>query len=137
VLGTSSNGAAATARREQLTLDFTNISASPCELRGYPDVDFLRAGADGPLSEPDTFSVAQAVTRVELAPGGTAIATATFVTNDPRNVGGYGCDDAVAVRTFLPDSPMAISSGILDANGVSVRHFFVCGHGVVDSALRT
>jgi hypothetical protein len=132
----SGGGGGAATRSERLTLVFTNIASSPCDLRGYPNVDFLRAGAGGPLSEPDTFASTQDdATRVELAPGGAAVATATFVTDDPSNAQGFGCDDAVAVRAFLPGLSAAIYAGIQDAHGVPLRHFFVCGHGIVVSAL--
>lgn len=123
-------------RRQRVTLVYTNISTSACVLRGYANVDFLRAGVGGPLSEPDTFARSVPIRRVELAPGGVARASAAFMTNDPRNTHGSHCDDAVAVRTFPPGSTVAIASGLRDAHGVTLRHFYVCGHGVVISALQ-
>jgi hypothetical protein len=115
---------------------FTNVSASTCYLRGFPNVDFLRGGNHGPLSEPDAFSTVLPANRVELAPGGAASASATFVTNDPQNVRGSRCDDAVGVRTFPPGSSAALSSGVHDTHGAPLSHFYVCGHGVVVSALQ-
>ena len=123
-------------RRQQVTLVLTNISSSKCVLRGYPNIDFLRSGAHGQLSEPDTFSAAHPVTSVELKPGGAATATATFVTNSPRNAHGLHCDDAVALRAFPPGSTVAISAGIRDAHGSTLPQFYICGHGVVVTALQ-
>lgn len=130
-------------RRQQLTLVFTNISSGPCYLRGYPSVDFLRSLTNGPLSEPDTFLGAApgsgklTAPRVDLAPGGTATSSAAFVGNGPRNPHGSRCDSAVAVRAFPPDSTVPLAAGVRDARGVPVQQFYVCGHGVLVSVLRS
>jgi len=124
-----------TTSRQSLMLAYLNVSTAACVLSGYPNVDFVHAGAVGPFGEPDTFAAKiSTVSRVELAPGGEAMATAGFITNGPLNVSGSRCDDAVGVRTFVPGSSAAITASADDAYGNPLQQFFVCGHGVVVSA---
>jgi len=121
--------------RQSLALVYVNVSAAVCVLSGYPSVDFVRAGTGGPLSELDTSATKpRTVSRVELAPGGGATATASFTTNGPLNAGGSRCDGAVAVRTSVPGSSTAMTSSVDDAHGNPLQQFFVCGHGVVVSS---
>ena len=124
-------------RVQQLTLVFTNVSHSACMLRGYPSVDFLRVGARGPLSAPDSFSRAAKVADVRLSPGGAAESLITFTTNSYGNSRGSRCDAVAAVRAYAPGSTRALISGVRDdGNGHVVPDFFVCGHKVVVRALQ-
>lgn len=55
-------------------LSFTNTSASPCSLTGFPGVRLLRAGA--PLG-PEAQRTAKPVSRVQIAPGDSVTAQLT------------------------------------------------------------
>ena len=123
-------------RTQQLTLVFTNVSNSACTTRGYPSVDFLRAGVHGPLSAPDSYSGAAKVTNVRLAPGGAARSLITFTANSDANSRGSHCDAVIAVRVYPPDSTKALISGARDEQDHPISHFYVCGHKVVVQALQ-
>lgn len=124
-------------RVQQLTLVFTNVSHAACTMHGYPSVDFLWAGARGPLSAPDSFSRGAEVTDVRLSPGGAATSLIAFTTNGNANSRGSRCDAVVAVRVYPPGSTQALISGARDAGtGLVVPHFYVCGHKVVVQAVR-
>lgn len=123
-------------RTQQLTLVFTNVSHAMCTLRGYPSVDFLRAGIHGPLSAPDSFSRATKVTNVRLSPGGAAKSLISFTTNSTANSRGSRCDEVVAVRVYPPGSVNALISGARDATNHDIPHFYVCGHRVVVRAVQ-
>jgi Protein of unknown function (DUF4232) len=121
---------------QQLTLVFTNVSRSTCIVSGFPSVDFLRAGVQGPLSAPDSFSRTTAVPDVRLSPGSAARASITFTTNSYANSRGSRCDEAVAVRAYLPGAVGALVSGARDGANHRIQYFYVCGHKVVVQALQ-
>lgn len=131
---------AALTRDQTLTLVFTNTSGFACTLRGYPSVDFLRAGIRGPLSTPDAFSASASVTPVRLASGAAASAAITFATDGSANgtangsattPGGSRCEDVIGVRVYPPDSVTALSTEVTDSRTASaISHFSVCGHRV-------
>jgi hypothetical protein len=121
---------------QQLTLVFTNVSRSACTVSGYPSVDFLRAGAQGPLSAPDSFSQTTTVTDVRLSPGSAARSSITFTTNSYANSRGSRCDEVVAVRAYLPGSVKSLVSGARDGANRRIQHFYVCGHKVIVQALQ-
>jgi Protein of unknown function (DUF4232) len=123
-------------RTQQLTLVFTNVSHSACIVSGFPSVDFLRAGVQGPLSAPDSFSRTTAVPDVRLSPGSAARASITFTTNSYANSRGSRCDEAVAVRAYLPGSVKALVSGARDGANHRIQYFYVCGPKVIVEALQ-
>ena len=127
--------AAALTGNQTITLVFTNASSSACTLRGYPSVDFLRAGIRGPLSTPDAFSASDPVAPVRLASGATASAAITFATNGFANgsadVGGSHCEDVTGIRVYPPGSVIALSAEVIDPRtAIPASHFSVCGHRV-------
>jgi hypothetical protein len=121
---------------QQLTLVFTNISHSACTVSGFPSVDFLRAGVQGPLSAPNSFSHATTVADVRLSPGSAARSAITFTTNSYANSRGSRCDEVVAVRAYLPGSMRALVSGARDGANHRIQHFYVCGHTIIVRALQ-
>ena len=123
-------------RAQQLTLVFTNVSHATCIVSGFPSVDFLRAGVQGPISTPDSFSRTTAVPDVRLSPGSAARTSITFTTNSYANSHGSRCDEAVAVRAYLPGSVRALVSGARDGANHRIQYFYVCGHKVVVQALQ-
>jgi hypothetical protein len=90
-------------------LDFTNSSATACQLYGYPGISFVTAGAVtgqqiGPAAE---RSRAFAKVTVRLAPGGTAHAwlQVTVAANYPAST----CHPVTAywLRVYPPDQTAA------------------------------
>jgi len=126
-----------TTRTEQLTLVFTNVSHSSCTMQGYPSVDFLRAGAHGPLSAPNSFAQSPGITNARLAPGATADSQISFTTNSAANSRGRRCDEVVAVRVYPPGSTKALISGTHDSRNRRIPNFYVCGHAIVVRAVQS
>lgn len=136
----STPDSAALTRDQTLTLVFTNTSGIACTLRGYPSVDFLRAGKRGPLSTPDAFSASDSVTPVRLTSGAAASAAITFATNGSANGSPNGsattstgsrCEDVIGIRVYPPDSVAALSTEVTDPRTAgAISHFAVCGDRV-------
>ena len=124
-------------RTQQLTLVFTNVSRSACTLRGYPSVDFLRAGVRGPLSAPDSFVPTPGVATVRISPGGAASSLITITTNSSGNHHGSRCEAVIAVRVYPPGSTKALTSATrTSSTSAALPHFYVCGHKVVVRAVQ-
>lgn len=121
---------------QQLTLVVTNASHSTCTLRGYPSVDFLRAGVRGPLTAPNSFTPDPKGAVVRLAPGEAASSLIAFTTNGPGNPHGARCEQVVSVRVYAPGSTTALTAAVRDSTGHRIASFYVCGHGVVVHALQ-
>ena len=133
---TSAAGKKSATSEQQLTLLFTNRSHAACTLRGYPSVDFLRAGVWGPLSAPDSFAPNPGVVSVRLAPGDAASSRIAFTTNGSANPRGVRCEQVVAVRVYPPGLTKALTSDVRDVADHRIPSFYVCGHKVVVHAVR-
>ncbi|GAA2244735.1 hypothetical protein GCM10010430_28220 [Kitasatospora cystarginea] len=89
------------------TLVFTNTSATPCTMTGYPGVSYV--GADGVQSGNAAARAAGTVTTVTLGPGQTAKATL----HDSNGVGGYDPNEcrlspAKGLRIYPPNEKAAM-----------------------------
>jgi uncharacterized protein DUF4232 len=90
------------------TIDFTNTSASPCTLTGYPGVSLVTGPPYKQLGVPakrDTSKAAQVVT---LAPGATANAVVQIV--DALNFPSPSCEPAkaAALKVYPPNQFTAV-----------------------------
>jgi hypothetical protein len=87
-------------------LEFTNLSAGACTLRGYPGVSAI--GLNGrPLGSPAGRSAAHATTTVTLASGDSAVAVLQI--SDARNFPPASCKlvTAAGLRVYAPGTTQA------------------------------
>jgi hypothetical protein len=90
-------------------LNFTNTSAKPCQMYGYPGVSFVSAasGAGRQIGAPAMRSAAFTKLAVRLAPGGSAHAwlKVTVAANYPAST----CDPVTAdwLRVYPPEETVA------------------------------
>ncbi len=119
-LSTSAPGSPGDATQIHFDLIFTNVSAQPCELNGYPDVDLV--GPDDPQWGPDYQLPQQAgdPQPVLLAPGAAAASRLTFLA-DPSG----WVPDTIAVT--LPDAPGRIETPWI-AGGVPLSRQDAASH---------
>ena len=119
-LGTSAPGSPGDATQIHFDLVFTNVSAQPCELIGYPGVDLV--GPDDPMWGPDYQLPQQAgePQPIVLAPGAAAVSRLTFLA-DPH---GWVPD---TILVTLPDAPGRIETSWI-AGGVPVARQDAASH---------
>jgi hypothetical protein len=97
---TKGNGAAGSI---YYPLDFTNISASPCTLFGYPGVSFVTGQGGTQLGRAARRNPVNPATIVTLAPG--AVAHATLQVSEAGNYDATQCQPVTAhwLKVFPPD----------------------------------
>jgi Domain of unknown function (DUF4232) len=84
-------------------LDFTNISASPCTLFGYPGVSFVTGQGGTQLGRAAARNPVSPAASVTLAPG--AVAHATLQVSEAGNYDATQCQPVTAhwLKVFPPD----------------------------------
>jgi hypothetical protein len=105
-VNTAQSGAAAGST--YVPIDFTNTTASPCTLFGYPGVSFVTSPSGSQLGRPASRNTAAAATLVTLAPGGTAHATLQVA--EAGNYSASVCSPVTAhwLKIFPPNQTAAV-----------------------------
>jgi len=103
---TSAGGAAAGS--VYVPIDFTNASASPCTMYGYPGVSFVTGSPGSQIGSPAARNPGVTPATVTLAPGGTAHATLQVA--DAGNFPPSACHPVTAhwLRVYPPDDFTAL-----------------------------
>jgi hypothetical protein len=89
-------------------IDFTNTSASPCTMDGYPGVSFVSSPSGSQLGNPAARNTAATPAMVTLAPGG--VAHAILQVAEAGNYSQSACTPVTAhwLKIFPPDQVTAI-----------------------------
>jgi uncharacterized protein DUF4232 len=121
-----------------LVLVFTNTSARPCTLKGFPGVSFLTAGG-AQINDPAQWSTAMgSPSTVTLAAGGLAHADLLLVNTD-NYAGSPDCQPTTSarIRVYPPNNTVALfvasAQKICDVSGTGVPVVYPVRAGASDS----